>query len=224
MPAPIAAPVQPAESDPGDASAEVVYVPAGAPAASRAPAFAPSKPQRTEPLTPPPLGRGGKEHRYLQNLLREFAQSKGFRVTVEETILDGAGRVDVSLSKDSLKVACEISVTTGRDYELGNIEKCLAADFSRILFVSSNARHLKAMQKLAASRFEEEELAKLSFSSPEEALAILGEIAGPAEIQTTVRGYRVKTRQVALEPEEAARRREAVASVIARSLRESRPD
>lgn len=223
--APIAAPTQKAEIVLEELPGEMREAPV--PQLAERKETEPGKPkaQRAEPVAvPPPLGRGGKEHRYLQNLLREFAQSKGFHVTIEETILDGAGRVDVSLSKDNVKVACEISVTTGRDYELGNIEKCLAANFARVLFVSSNARHLKAMQKLAAGRFEEEELAKLHFASPEEALAILGEIAGPAETQSTVRGYRVKTRQVVLAPEDAARRREAVASVIARSLRENRTE
>jgi hypothetical protein len=200
-----------------------------APAAVQAPQKPPEpakakKARAAAAPAPPPLGRGGKEHRYLQNLLKEFAQSKGFHVTVEETILEGAGRVDVSLTKDSLKVACEISVTTGRDYELGNIEKCLAAGYSRLLFVAPDARHLKAMQKLAAGRFEEDELAKLRFASPDEALAIVGELAGPAETQTTVRGYRVKARQVALAPDEAARRREAVAAVIAKSLRSASRD
>ncbi|TAJ36870.1 MAG: hypothetical protein EPO55_20305 [Reyranella sp.] len=224
-PVPMAAPAPPAEIAVEEPAIEKREVATPQPIASKAPVAAKLKSRRAEPVAvPPPLGRGGKEHRYLQNLLREFAQSKGFLATVEETILDGAGRVDVSLSKDSLEVACEISVTTGRDYELGNIEKCLAADYSRVLFVSSDARHLKAMQKLATGRFEEDELAKLHFASPEEALAILGEIAGPTETQSTVRGYRVKTRQVVVAPEEAARRRETVASVIARSLRENRPE
>ena len=44
-------------------------------------------------------GRGGAQHKYLQNLIKKWAESKGFRVTVEKTVLDGLGQVDVALEK-----------------------------------------------------------------------------------------------------------------------------
>jgi hypothetical protein len=188
------------------------------------PAEPPSAPKpKKKPIpVPPPMGGGGKEHKYLVNLIREFAQSKGFLATAEEKILDGAGRVDVSLTKDKLRVACEISVTNGRDYELGNIEKCLAADYAFVLFVASDRRHRSAMEKLSKEQLEEKDLARVHFCAPEEALERIALWAGPEVTETTVRGYKVKTRQTVLDPEEAARRRDAVASVIARSMRESK--
>jgi hypothetical protein len=190
--------------------------------AAPAPSPAPARPKKKPPPAPPPLGGGGKEHKYIANLIREFAQSKGFLATVEETILEGAGRVDVSLTKGKLRVACEISVTNGRDYELGNIEKCLAADYAFVLFVSSDRRHRSAMEKLSKEHLEEKDLARVHFCAPEEALERIAVWAGPEVTETTVRGYKVKTRQTVLDPEEAARRRDTVASVIARSLRESK--
>jgi len=182
----------------------------------------PAKPRKKPIPTPPPLGGGGKEHKYLANLIREFAQSKGFLATAEERVLEGAGRVDVSLTKGKLKVACEISVTNGRDYELGNIEKCLAADYAFVVFVSSDRRHRAAMEKLSRDQLEEKDLARVHFCAPEEALERIAAWAGPEVTETTVRGYKVRTTQTVLDPEEAARRRGAVASVIARSLRESK--
>jgi len=188
------------------------------------PAVIETKPRAVPPrkaiaafAAPPPLGRGGKEHKYLQNLIKEFAISKGYHAVIEEQILDGTGRVDVSLTRDALRIACEISVTTGRDHELGNIDKCLAAGYAHVLFISSDPRHVKAMHKLAGSQFEEEERAKLHFVSPEECLALLDGWTGVA-VATTVRGYKVRTTTAVIDPEEAERRRSAVASVIARSL------
>lgn len=183
---------------------------------------APQRPKKKAIPTPPPLGGGGKEHKYLMNLIREFAQSKGFLATAEERILDGAGRVDVSLTKGKLRVACEISVTNGRDYELGNIEKCLAADYAFVLFVSSDRRHRGAMEKLSREQLEEKDLARVHFCAPEDALERISSWAGPEATVTTLRGYKVKATQTVLDPEEAARRRGAVASVIARSMRESK--
>lgn len=170
------------------------------------------------PAQTPPLGRGGKEHRYLQNLIKEFAISKGYHAVIEEEILDGAGRVDVSLSLNGLKTACEISVTTGRDHEFGNIEKCLGAGYGRIIFVSSDPRHLVAMEKLADHHFEEANRGKLHFANPEIALGLLGQWCGDAEVRT-VRGYKVRTTVEAGDPAEEERRRATVASVIAKSLR-----
>src|SRR5262249_23590319 len=155
--------------------------------------------------------------KYLQALLKEFGQSKGFLAVIEERVLDGAGRIDVSLTKDGLKIACEISVTNGRDYELGNIEKCLAAGYDHVLFVTTDARHCSAMEKLANQQLEESDLGKVRFTSPDEALMRIAEWAGSTVTEGTVRGYKVKTRQVVLDPEEALRRRDALASVIARS-------
>jgi hypothetical protein len=166
---------------------------------------------------PPPLGRGGKEHKYLQNLIKEFAVSKGYHAVIEEQILDGAGRVDVSLIKDELRVACEISVTTGRDHELGNIEKCLAADYTHVLFISTDPRHVKAMAQLAVGQFEGDERGKIYFVSPEEGLALLDGWTGTS-VAPTVRGYKVRTTTAVIDPEEAERRRSAVAAVIAKSL------
>ena len=170
------------------------------------------------PAQTPPLGRGGKEHRYLQNLIKEFAISKGYHAVIEEEILGGAGRVDVSLALKDQKIACEISVTTGRDHEFGNIEKCLGAGYARIIFVSSDARHLAAMEKLADHHFEEEDRAKLQFASPEDAIGLLARWCGDAEVKT-VRGYKVWTTVEAGDPAEQGHRRATVASVIARSLR-----
>lgn len=172
---------------------------------------------------PPPLGRGGKEHKYLQNLVKEFAVSKGYHAVIEEQILDGAGRVDVSLTRDKLRIACEISVTTGRDHELGNIEKCLAAGYSHVLFISTDPRHVKAMEKLAAAQFEGDDPGRIHFVSPEEGLALVDGWTGTV-VATTVRGYKVRTTTAVIDPEEAIRRRSAVASVIARSLHGARRD
>ncbi len=166
----------------------------------------------------PPLGRGGKEHKYLQNLIKEFAISKGYHAVIEEEILDGTGRVDVSLALQGKRIGCEISVTTGRDHEFGNIEKCLAAGYEHVLFVSSDPRHVRAMEKLAESHFEDEERGKLHFQSPDGALELIGGWAGGTTV-STVRGYKVQTTTKTVNQEEAGQRRNAVAAVIARSIR-----
>jgi len=111
----------------------------------------------------------------------------------------------------------------GRDHELENLTKCLAAAYTHVLFVSHDPRHVKAMEKLASGHFGAEDRSKLYFVSPEEGLALLDGWTG-AEVAATVRGYKVRTSTTVIDPEEAERRRSAVAAVIAGSLKGRKPD
>jgi hypothetical protein len=91
------------------------------------------------------------------------ANGSSYRAVIEELVLDGIGRVDVSLTRDALNVACEISVTTGRDHEIENLEKCLAAEYLRVTLVSTDAWYLSPMEKLADRQFDDGERGKLHF-------------------------------------------------------------
>jgi len=57
-------------------------------------------------------GRGGHQHRMLQDLIQRWGQECGFHATVEETILSGAGRVDVVLVRGNHRIAVEVAVTS----------------------------------------------------------------------------------------------------------------
>jgi hypothetical protein len=165
-------------------------------------------------------GRGGQQHKYLQHFLKQLAEERGFRASIEETILDGAGRVDVSLVRGKSRIACEISVTTNQDQELGNVEKCLAAGYTEVVLVGSNERHIKALAKFVEENLDESERGKVRYVVPErltEYLDSLGEVPPPTE--QTVRGYKVRTVQQVVDPKEAGARRRAIAEVVARSLR-----
>lgn len=165
-------------------------------------------------------GRGGQQHKYLQHLFKQLAEERGFRASIEETILDGAGRVDVSLIRGESRIACEISVTTNQDHELGNVEKCLAAGYTEVVLVGSNERHIKSLAKFIEENLDESEQGKVRYIVPEhliEYLDSLGEALQPTE--QTVRGYKVRTVQHVVDPKEGGARRQAIAGVIARSLK-----
>jgi hypothetical protein len=40
-------------------------------------------------------------HRYLQTLIKRMAEQRGFKATIEEQVLEGKGRVDVSLTRSN---------------------------------------------------------------------------------------------------------------------------
>lgn len=181
----------------------------------------PKTPKVTKEAVQP--GRGGQQHKYLQHLFKQLAEERGFRASIEETILDGAGRVDVSLIRGVQRIACEISVTTNQDHELGNVEKCLAAGYTEVVLVGRNDRHIQALARFVEENLDESERGKVRYFAPEgltEYLDSLGGATRPTE--QTVRGYKVRTMQQIVDPMEAGARRQAIAEVIARSLKRSR--
>ena len=62
---------------------------------------------------PKELGQGGKEHTYIQNLVKQFAEDRNFRAVIEQDILDGTGRVDVALKRDELSIVNRAEISGG---------------------------------------------------------------------------------------------------------------
>lgn len=127
--------VSPEDSRPDETS--VVVPPTQPVPATKAPAPAvrESQPQAEVPLGAD-LGRGGAQHKAIQDRIKDAAELLGYRVTIEKEILGGAGKVDLVLLRDAEPIACEVSVTTSIDHEIGNVMKCVRAGFTRIAVVA----------------------------------------------------------------------------------------
>ena len=190
------------------------------------PAVAPAPPSARQPrkappdVGPAPLGRGGKQHKYLQQLIKQMAEERGWRAVIEDPILDAAGRVDVSLALGTRRIACEISVSSTKDQELGNVEKCVAAGYLEVVLIATNDRQRHMLQKYIGDALDESERSKVRYLLVEELLEYLGEPEAPSEQR--IRGYRVKVKHLAIDPADAEAKRQAIAEVIARSLVRSR--
>ncbi|MBN1516383.1 type IV secretion system DNA-binding domain-containing protein [Candidatus Sumerlaeota bacterium] len=194
-----------------------------APATAATPEAKPPTPpaalRKTAPPAPALGGRGGQQHKYLQNLITQLAQGMGWRADLEKPVLDGAGSVDVALEKTGCMVACEISVTTPVEHEVGNIEKCLKADFDHILAVSNEPKHLNKIKQAAAAALPEAELAKVAYCAPEEVIACLEQIdARLASKEQTVRGWKVKVNYQPQTEQEKAAKKEAISQVLLKRL------
>jgi len=123
------------------------------------------------PKPPPvvaPLGRGGREHKYLQGVIKQLAESRGFRATIEEEILEGGGSIDIALHKGDTRIACEISVTSTPEQELGNVRKCLEAGYTQVVLLSSEKKQIAKLKKSLSERLTRDELGKVLFFLPEE--------------------------------------------------------
>lgn len=182
----------------------------------------PAKPKRPTVVRPeePLPGRGGQQHKYLQQLVKKCAEDKGYHASIEKEVLDGAGSVDVVLEKGKQAIACEVSITTDAEQELGNLRKCLKANFEKIVLISPHRKLLNQVREAADPVISKEDLAKISFLTPEDFFGFMEEQAAQsAGTETTICGYKVKTNYRALDPKEKEMRKQSIAQTILRAMK-----
>jgi hypothetical protein len=169
---------------------------------------------RPTPKAPSTPGRGGPQHKYLQELIKRWGESKGYRVTIEKQILGGLGSVDVALEKDAVSIACEISMTTSPEHEFGNLQKCLASDFTLVVMLSTEKKVLAKIEALAKT-LPPPELERVRFFLPEELFTFIDETENAVTpVPQTVRGYKVKVSVSSAMGEEAKTKKHLIARTI----------
>jgi hypothetical protein len=162
-------------------------------------------------------GRGGMQHTTVQRRLKKEAEALGFRAVIEQSILDNAGSVDLALSRAEVSIACEITITTTVDHEVGNVAKCLKAGYPTVVAVGVETERLKRLENAVARSLGAEDAARVKYFLPDAFIAYLHELPPPAPPEPTVkqiRGYKVKRSYLELSPEERqARENQAIESM-----------
>src|SRR5438046_10522261 len=105
------------------------------------------------------MGRGGAQHQAIQQRLKSVGESFGFRAIIEKEILDGQGSVDLVLENPNQAIACEITITTTVDHEVGNVAKCLKAGFATIAVVATDEERLRKLESEVNGRFGRQTIA-----------------------------------------------------------------
>lgn len=178
-------------------------------------------PPKTE--VPPPKDKTVSQHRYLQNLIKKIAEDKGYKAAIELPVLDGSGKVDISLERNGRNIACEISITTSGDQELKNIEKCLSAGYKQVVLCSPDQKTLENMRALTVQKLSQADLQKVLFFQPEDLFYYLEkEAAAEASKEARVKGYKVKVQYQPIKEFEKKAKREAVAQVILQAMKRMR--
>jgi hypothetical protein len=179
--------------------------------------------KRKPPDKPAPLGRGGSQHKYLQQMVKRMAEAKGFKTTIEKQVLGGSGSIDVALERDGRLTACEICVSTSSEWELGNIQKCLASGFETVLVISPEKKNLSRIRDAVDSNLEKTVSSRIHYLTLEELLGFLDEEeAKAATTEKIVRGYKVKTKFRSLEESEREAKRKAIAQTILQAIKRMR--
>lgn len=167
------------------------------------------------------MGKGGPQHRHVQNLIKDMAQERGFRAVIEQPVEGGS--IDIALYRDGLSIACEISVTSKPGYETKNLAKCLAGKFERVFAIATDAKRLRAIEAAARDTLSESDITKIDFLTPESLPDVLDALSAPIP-ESTVRGYRVKVTRSNVGVAEAQDRRAVVARVVAKSMQAALDD
>lgn len=183
------------------------------------------RPARPEPR-PLELGRGGDDHRLIQQRLKASAEGLGFRATIEKSVLNGRGSVDVAMEREGFSLACEITITTTIEHELGNLEKCLEAGFTLVAAVSTDNSRLAELASLVDARVPPNLRERIRFLSPDEVIVLLQSEAirlaansePPKPSETVRRGYKVRRTYVSQNVEEAKASEQNAMKAIADAL------
>jgi hypothetical protein len=172
-----------------------------------------------KPVLPADPGKGGAQHKAIQARIKKAGESLGFRVAVEQEIVGGS--IDLVITRGTFVVACEITITTTIDHEVGNIEKCAKAGFLQIAVIAATSKKLTDLESAVSASLGKEIAQLVRYFEPDAFLEYLKSIP-PPETPTpgvkVVKGYKVKTNVAKLSQEEAQLREQAGLKLIAEAM------
>jgi hypothetical protein len=172
---------------------------------------------------PRDLGRGGAQHQAIQKRIKEAAEGLGFRSIIEKPVLDGQGSVDLWIERIGQSIACEISISTTIDHEVGNVAKCLKAGLPKVAVICLDEERLRKISNAVSGSLGAELAARVEYFQPDQFIAHLKTLPlpvapTPAALKTR-RGYKVKSSFSDLSPEEQKQREEMAIQSIAEAMK-----
>jgi hypothetical protein len=170
------------------------------------------------------LGKGGAQHQAIQRRIKEAAEALGFRSIIERPVLDGQGSVDLFLERSGQVIACEISVTTTIDHEVGNVAKCLKAGIPKVAVICLDEDRLQKISAAISGSLGSEAATRVSYYLPDQFITDLKTLPLPVakDSVTTQHGYRVKRSAPKLTLEEQRQREDMANRVLAEASRPKR--
>lgn len=174
-------------------------------------------------IVPASPGKGGLDHKTIQQQIKEAGQALGFKSEIEKDLNDSQKSADVVLSRGDQVIACEISITNTIENEVGNIAKCLKAGFPKIAFIALDNSKLEAVAKTVTANLGTEVSQRVAYFLPEQFLAYLQKLPkpnlAPSETSSKVAGYKVTRTLPKLTPEEQRQREKIAERAAAEAMR-----
>ena len=165
------------------------------------------------------LGKGGAQHQAIQKRIKEAAEKLGFRSVIEQPVLGGLGSVDLWLERANQSIACEISISTTIDHEVGNVAKCLKAGVSSVAVICLDDERLRKIASAVSGSLGAEQAALVQYFQPDAFIAHLKTLPRLATAPTKVAGYMVKRSTPKLSHAEQQQKENAANHIMAEALR-----
>jgi|CZKV01.1.fsa_nt_gi hypothetical protein len=180
--------------------------------------------EKKTPSPPTDLGKGGEQHKAMQRRIKEAAEALGFRSVIEQQIAGSQESVDLLLERGDHRIACEISVTTTIDHEVGNIRKCLKAGLPQVAIICVSEDRLQKIAAAVSGSLGADAAARVAYYQPDQFIAHLKTLPAPVpkDSATTSHGYKVKRSAPALTDEERRQREELANKMMAEAMRPKR--
>ena len=170
------------------------------------------------------LGRGGAQHKAIQFRVKDAAEKLGFRSVIEKQILDGQGSIDLLVERPDQTVACEISISTTIDHEVGNVAKCFKAGMPKVAVICITEERLSKIRAAVHGSLGSELASRVIYFQPDDFISHLASLHPPTSKTSAEpevrRGYKIKRSMTKLAPEEQKHREEAAIRSIAETMRE----
>jgi hypothetical protein len=182
----------------------------------------PPKPAAKKAELPKDLGRGGAQHQAIQKRIKDAAEGMGFRSVIEKPVLDGQGSVDLWLERNGQSIACEISITTTIDHEVGNVAKCLKAGVPKVAVICLEDERLRKIAAAVSGSLGTEPAARVEYFQPDPFINYLKQLVPPtpSPSETQYGGYRVKRSMPKLSATEQQQKEDIAHRIMAESIRQ----
>jgi len=182
------------------------------------------KPTAIAPPTREPrdLGRGGAQHQAIQKRIKEAADALGFRSVIEKPVLDGLGSVDLFLERGDQAIACEISISTTIDHEVGNVAKCLKAGVLKVAVICLDDERLGKIRNAVSGSLGSEAGAQVEYFQPDQFIEHLKTLPrDPVKTAAAdmLLGYKIKRSMPGLTAEERKQKEDVTIHLIAKTMR-----
>jgi hypothetical protein len=174
-----------------------------------------------KPEPPRDMGRGGAQHQGIQQRIKKVAEALGFRSVIEKQVLDGQGSVDLWLERAEQSFACEISISTTIDHEVGNVAKCLKAGLPNVAVLCLDDERLRKITAAVSGSLGAESAASVKYFQPDAFIAHLKSLKPPVTppMETQYGGYKVKLTIPDLSPEELKHKEDIAHRLLSETMR-----
>ncbi|HXT13501.1 MAG TPA: type IV secretion system DNA-binding domain-containing protein [Candidatus Angelobacter sp.] len=194
------------------------------PPATPPPVVAPPAITPSEPEPPKDLGKGGGQHKAIQQRIKKVAEGLGFRSIIEHPIAGSKESIDLFLKRGSQEIACEISISTTVDHEVLNAAKCLKAGIATVAMICVDEKQLQRIAAAVSGSLGPEVSARMVYFKPDPFIEYIKSLPAPLPkaSEKTYAGYKVKHSLPKLSAEEQKAKEDLAHKLLSEALKKKK--